>query len=63
MDLKFQKYTIKLEQNNKDGSKTPLSFQNMNVKQEMVVLELIDKIVDKIGVKDADTLFEYIKSK
>jgi len=63
MDLKIQKYTIKLEQNNKDGTKTPLSTDNMNIKQEMLVIELIDKIVEKIGVKDADKVFEYIKSK
>lgn len=63
MYLKIQKYTIKLEQNNKDGTKTPLSTDNMNLKQEMLVIELIDKIVEKIGVKDADKVFEYIKSK
>jgi hypothetical protein len=62
-NLKFKKYHFKIQKNNEDGTKTEVSMENLDIKHEMILIELIDNYVETRDVEDANKLFEYLKSK
>lgn len=62
-DLKFRKFDFKIERNNKDGTKSKISTEKLDLKHEMILIGIIDSSVDKLGYQDADKLIEYIKNK
>lgn len=62
-DLKFRKFDFKIESKNKDGIKINLPVDKMNLKHEMILIDIIDSTVDSLGYQDADKLIDYIKSK
>lgn len=63
IDLKFKQYTFKLERNKKDGTKIQIPTDNLTIREEMVFLDLLDKVVSKGDLEDANKLIDYIKRK
>lgn len=63
IDLKFRKFNFKIERSNQDGTKSKQILERLTVKQEMMLIGIIDSSVDRFGYEDADKLIEYIKSK
>jgi len=62
-ELKIKKYNLNFHQKLKDGTNLVMDTKNLSLNQEMLVIGLIDKLVDKLGIEDAKKLFNYIKSK
>lgn len=64
MEIKSRKFDVKIERNNKDGTKTLIDISKLTPKEqanhEVIVHGVFDKMVEKDDLREAKAVLDYI---